>query len=235
MWAAGSNECIEDNGVGGGGCQVGQRQAHLGPLHSPPPMAGPQTRPWGPNGLASLQSVLHAVLLQTLYHTKALHFTSRSHSHCLYSKPRADSMNSKLNFICNFSLHFWHSQQHHHNQPHHQSTLAHHHGCLERMACGEVRWLRAGWNWCAPPKNSVKNWVIAGRTGGGELLSEILPENTFSLSINVVTDLILFSGENDPKCQLKWWEIPFDLGKTSKDSIYIKPNSNHILLPGSVL
>ena len=91
------------------------------------------------------------------------------------------------------------------------------------MACGEVRWLRAGWNWCAPPKNSVKNWVIAGRTGGGELLSEILPENNFSLSINVVTDFILFSGENDPKCQLKWWQSPFDLGKISTDSIYKNP------------
>ena len=111
---------------------MGQRQAHLGPLRSPPPMAGPQTRPWGPNGLASLQSVLHAVLLHTLYHTKALHFTSRSHSHCLYSKP--PWINSKLNFIFNFSLHFLHCQQHqrHNQQQSDHSHLAPRHHGLEK-------------------------------------------------------------------------------------------------------
>ena len=74
----------------------------------------------------------------TLYHTKALHFTSRSHSHCLYSKP--PWMNSKLSFIFNFSLHFLHCQQHQrHNQQQsdHSHLTPRHHG-LEKMACGEL-------------------------------------------------------------------------------------------------
>ena len=63
----------------------------------------------------------------TLPHsTKALHFTSRSHSHCLYSKP--PWRNSKLNFIFNISLNFLHCQQHHQQQSHHSHLTRRNHG-----------------------------------------------------------------------------------------------------------